>query len=283
LVVAGDYRFVFILLPTFKASLTSSSRSFSFSFVIPSSTAVSNRSSYGDVKHSGAFSSFFSSDLILFLTADLSHTSVTAFLELEGGLLSNTISSKPMPIWIVGNPSPAGELLHSMDLNFQHETAELGVRHRRFNLACPSCSTSSSRRSLPLASPPPTSPSPLSSTSGSPSLVLLALSPSSPSPLSSLSASNCGLRTVPLSKRHLETSPSSKSTQQRFLLPPRSSTRPPPPSLLAQISSHLLHQTQNLPATSPSPRAPSSPTPDFAVSPPTSSSDPQHFPVPRRL
>jgi hypothetical protein len=78
--------------------------SFNFSFLVPSSTAVSQRSVHGRIRHY-----------------------VKAFIEFDGGRLgSNIVSSAPTAVWIAANPSPPGELPSPTDISFQHYSEDLG-------------------------------------------------------------------------------------------------------------------------------------------------------------
>ncbi|GAA6014720.1 hypothetical protein JCM10207_006917 [Rhodosporidiobolus poonsookiae] len=76
---------------------------FNFSFIVPSSTAVSQRSAYGRTRYY-----------------------VKAYVEFDGGLLSTSVSSSPTAVWISANPSPPGELPYPTDLAVQHFSEDLG-------------------------------------------------------------------------------------------------------------------------------------------------------------
>ncbi|BGP14949.1 hypothetical protein JCM10213_007249 [Rhodosporidiobolus nylandii] len=76
---------------------------FNFSFIIPSSTAVSQRSMYGRIRYY-----------------------VKAQFDFDGGLLTNSVSSPPVAFWVAANPSPPGELPTPTDLTFQHWSPDLG-------------------------------------------------------------------------------------------------------------------------------------------------------------
>ncbi|GAA5870164.1 hypothetical protein JCM8547_006906 [Rhodosporidiobolus lusitaniae] len=76
---------------------------FNFSFIIPSSTAVSQRSVHGRIRYY-----------------------VKAQVEFDGGLLSNTVSSSPTAVWVAANPSPPGELPYPTNLSFEHYSDDLG-------------------------------------------------------------------------------------------------------------------------------------------------------------
>ncbi|GAA6058939.1 hypothetical protein JCM10212_002891 [Sporobolomyces blumeae] len=75
---------------------------FNFSFIVPSSTAVAQRCTYGRVRHY-----------------------VKAIVEFEGRLTSS-ISSTPTSLWITANPSPPGEIPLPTDVTYQHFSEELG-------------------------------------------------------------------------------------------------------------------------------------------------------------
>ncbi|GAA5821859.1 hypothetical protein JCM11251_004750 [Rhodosporidiobolus azoricus] len=76
---------------------------FNFSFIIPSSTAVSQRSVHGRIRHW-----------------------VKAHVEFDGGMRSAIHSSAPTALWIASNPAPPGELPSPTDLSFQHYSPDLG-------------------------------------------------------------------------------------------------------------------------------------------------------------
>ncbi|GAA6014743.1 hypothetical protein JCM10207_006924 [Rhodosporidiobolus poonsookiae] len=81
----------------------SGNHAFNFSFIVPSSTAISQRSMYGRTRHY-----------------------VKAYVEFDGGLLSTSISSPPTIVFIFANPSPPGELPDPTDLVLQHFSEDLG-------------------------------------------------------------------------------------------------------------------------------------------------------------
>ncbi|GAA5895076.1 hypothetical protein JCM6882_008278 [Rhodosporidiobolus microsporus] len=76
---------------------------FNFSFIIPSSTAVSQRSVHGRIRHY-----------------------VKAHVEFDGGMRSTVVSSAPTAFWIAANSSAPGELPLPTDLSFQHYSSDLG-------------------------------------------------------------------------------------------------------------------------------------------------------------
>ncbi|BGP38964.1 hypothetical protein JCM10449v2_002902 [Rhodotorula kratochvilovae] len=75
---------------------------FNFAFIIPSSTPSSQRSTYGRCRYY-----------------------VKAMVDFEG-MLSSSIASAPVALWIAANPSPPGEIPFPTDLSFQHFSPELG-------------------------------------------------------------------------------------------------------------------------------------------------------------
>ncbi|GAA5916185.1 uncharacterized protein JCM6883_000103 [Sporobolomyces salmoneus] len=75
---------------------------FNFAFIIPSSTAVHQRSTHGRVRHW-----------------------VKATVEFDG-MLYPSASSAPTALWITANPSPPGELPLPTDVTYQHFSEELG-------------------------------------------------------------------------------------------------------------------------------------------------------------
>ncbi|GAA5985398.1 hypothetical protein JCM11641_000143 [Rhodosporidiobolus odoratus] len=81
--------------------LDSGTHTWDFSFIIPSSTAVSERSVYGTVRHS-----------------------VRAVLQGAGS--TRDLSSTIRPIWLVGNPAPPGELPSGLEVDVRHPGSELG-------------------------------------------------------------------------------------------------------------------------------------------------------------
>ncbi|GAA5861339.1 hypothetical protein JCM8547_006097 [Rhodosporidiobolus lusitaniae] len=84
-------------------ALPEGKHSFDFSFIIPCSTAVSNRSKYGHVRHH-----------------------IMAEAVLDRGFLKRTLISKPIPLWIVANPSPQGELPVPTEVLLQYSDECLG-------------------------------------------------------------------------------------------------------------------------------------------------------------
>ncbi|GAA5944456.1 uncharacterized protein JCM15063_006370 [Sporobolomyces koalae] len=75
---------------------------FNFAFIIPSSTAVYQRSTHGRVRHW-----------------------VKATVDFEG-MLYPSASSAPTALWITANPSPPGELPLPTDVAYQHFSPDLG-------------------------------------------------------------------------------------------------------------------------------------------------------------
>ncbi|GAA5983003.1 hypothetical protein JCM5350_003537 [Sporobolomyces pararoseus] len=75
---------------------------FNFSFIIPSSTAVYQRSLHGRVRHW-----------------------VKATVDFEG-MLYPSASSAPTALWLTANPSPPGELPLPTDVTYQHFSPDLG-------------------------------------------------------------------------------------------------------------------------------------------------------------
>ncbi|GAA6023506.1 hypothetical protein JCM11491_006605 [Sporobolomyces phaffii] len=75
---------------------------FNFAFIIPSSTAVYQRSVHGRVRHW-----------------------VKATVEFDG-VLYPSASSAPTALWITANPSPPGELPLPTDVTYQHFSPDLG-------------------------------------------------------------------------------------------------------------------------------------------------------------
>ncbi|TNY19073.1 hypothetical protein DMC30DRAFT_19122 [Rhodotorula diobovata] len=75
---------------------------FSFTFIIPSSTPASQRSIYGRTRYY-----------------------VKALVDFDG-MLSNSVLSPPVALWVSANPSPPGEIPFPTDLSFQHFSSELG-------------------------------------------------------------------------------------------------------------------------------------------------------------
>ncbi|KAM0788678.1 hypothetical protein ACM66B_002775 [Microbotryomycetes sp. NB124-2] len=75
---------------------------FNFSFIVPSQTAVYQRCTYGRVRH--------------FIKATAKFP----------GRFSPTVSSEPVPVYIVANPSPAGELPEPLNIEIQHYSEDLG-------------------------------------------------------------------------------------------------------------------------------------------------------------
>ncbi|GAA6029706.1 hypothetical protein JCM8097_001011 [Rhodosporidiobolus ruineniae] len=76
---------------------------FNFSFIVPSSAAVSQRCAYGRIRYY-----------------------VKAIVDFEDGLIRNSVSSAPTALWLAANPSPPGELPYPTDVSFQHYSEDLG-------------------------------------------------------------------------------------------------------------------------------------------------------------
>ncbi|GAA6019165.1 hypothetical protein JCM10207_006572 [Rhodosporidiobolus poonsookiae] len=72
-----------------------------FSFIIPSSTAVSERSVYGTVRHL-----------------------VRATIHGSGSF--RDLSSMPKPVWLIANPAAPGELPSGLEVDVRHPASELG-------------------------------------------------------------------------------------------------------------------------------------------------------------
>ncbi|GAA5857954.1 hypothetical protein JCM8547_006637 [Rhodosporidiobolus lusitaniae] len=83
--------------------LPAGNHGFNFAFIIPSSVAVSQRSSYGRTRYY-----------------------VKAFVDFDGGLLSGSVTSPPTILWLATNPSPPGELPSPTNVSFQHFSDDLG-------------------------------------------------------------------------------------------------------------------------------------------------------------
>ncbi|CEQ43230.1 SPOSA6832_05141, partial [Sporobolomyces salmonicolor] len=75
---------------------------FNFAFIVPSSTAVSQRSNYGRLRHY-----------------------VKATVDFEGRLMGS-VTSAPTALWVAANPSAPGELPYPTDISFEHFSADLG-------------------------------------------------------------------------------------------------------------------------------------------------------------
>lgn len=86
---------------SFTTTLTPFARTVDFAFIIPSSTAVSERSVYGTVRHT-----------------------VRATLQGAGGF--RDLSSLPKPVWFIANPAAAGELPAGLEIDVSHSASELG-------------------------------------------------------------------------------------------------------------------------------------------------------------
>lgn len=105
----GDYRYETnsSLLKTLEIEigaqrLEKGEHRFNFAFIVPSNTAVSERSKFGTVRH-------------------------TVRAVCEGlGAFGTTIASLYVPLWIIANPSPQGELPEGLEVVVQDFGAEVG-------------------------------------------------------------------------------------------------------------------------------------------------------------
>lgn len=96
-----------------------------FSFIVPSTTAVSERSVYGSIRYSGqsllGFLQIYSLRLLVFdrsrLTVDCEYP-VRATL--YGAANVRDLSSTVQPVWLIANPSPEGELPSGLEIDVRH-------------------------------------------------------------------------------------------------------------------------------------------------------------------